>query len=152
MTIVLNKLFQEISGREAESIVKLTGDGSNRAYYRLTADDTTIIGAAGVSLQENRAFIALAQKFEACGIRAPKVLAVSTDCINWTEVKTVADSREAGKHGVTKLAYSYPDFTYDGDDILILSRTAANAPNNQHDNNMITFFRIKNYKQYRIGD
>lgn len=98
-------------------------------------------------------YFAVCNKWEADHFgRGILVLAVSTDCINWTEVKTVADSREAGKHGVTKLAYSYPDFTYDGDDILILSRTAANAPNNQHDNNMITFFRVKNYKQYRIGD
>ena len=46
--------------------------------------------------------------------------------------------------------HSYPDFTFDGDDIIILSRTAANTPNSQHDNNMIAFFRVENYKQYRI--
>lgn len=79
MTIVLNRLFQEVTGCQAQSTVRLAGDGSNRTYYRLTADNTTIIGVAGVSLQENRAFIALAKRFNECSIRAPKVLAVSSD-------------------------------------------------------------------------
>ncbi len=77
-------------------------------------------------------------------------LAVSKDCINWVDALTIADAREDRKHGMNKTAYSYPDFTFDGDDIIVVSRTATNAPNSQHDNNMVTFFRIKNYKQYRI--
>ena len=44
--------------------------------------------------------------------------------------------------------YSYPDFTFDGDDIIAVSRTADNRPCGQHDNNLVTFHRVKNYRQY----
>ena len=76
------------------------------------------------------------------------VLAVSKDCINWTEVLTFADARKDKKLGVVGNGYSYPDFTFDGDDIIVVSRTAANKPVGQHDNNLITFHRIRNYRQY----
>ena len=76
------------------------------------------------------------------------VLAVSKDCVNWTDVLTFADARKDVQYGVKGNGYSYPDFTFDGEDIIAVSRTAVNKPHGQHDNNYITFHRIKNYKQY----
>lgn len=61
------------------SVVKLTGDGSNRSYYRVSGDGGTVIAAAGTSVDENRAFIALADAFRRSGVRAPEVYAVSDD-------------------------------------------------------------------------
>ena len=76
------------------------------------------------------------------------LLAVSKDCINWTEVLTFADARKDKQCGIKDSGYSYPDLAFDGDDIVVVSRTAANKARSQHDNNLITFHRIKNYKQY----
>ena len=77
-------------------------------------------------------------------------MAVSKDCIHWEDVLTIADARADRESGMHQTAYSYPDFTFDGDDIVVFARTAENAPASQHDNNMMTFFRINNYRQYRV--
>lgn len=80
MTSILQQLFREVSGREATSLLKLSGDGSNRSYYRISSgDDISMIGVVGTSLQENRAFTALASCLRECGIDAPEVYAVSPD-------------------------------------------------------------------------
>ncbi len=73
------ELYKERFGCAPLSVVRLTGDGSNRVYYRLCGSDVSVIGAVGVSLEENRAFIALSRAFEAAGVAVPKVLAVSAD-------------------------------------------------------------------------
>ncbi len=104
MNSVLDNLFFKASGVRCKNIVRLSGDGSNRCYYRMTADDISLIGVVGTSVEENRAFIALAAKFEQCGLNAPKVLAVSDDerCYvmqdlgDTTLFMLVKNSREAG--------------------------------------------------------
>ncbi len=79
MVETLNTLFNKVAGCQPQSVVKLTGDGSNRAYYRMSAGNHSYIGAVGTSAKENRAFIAFARKFRECGIDAPQVVAVSDD-------------------------------------------------------------------------
>lgn len=79
MISVLEALFNKVTGVLPQAVVKLTGDGSNRAYYRMTADDISLIGAVGTCVEENRAFIAIAESFLKCGLDAPRVLAVSED-------------------------------------------------------------------------
>ena len=70
------------------------------------------------------------------------VMAVSNDLNTWRIVYEIADARG------TEDAYSYPDFIFSGEDILLLSRTAYNGAKNNHDTNMITFHKIKNFRQY----
>lgn len=60
-------------------VTELSGAGSNRVYYRLQGDVDSVIGVAGTSVQENRAFVALAEAFACSGVDAPRVLAVSDD-------------------------------------------------------------------------
>lgn len=74
----LKELYIKVYGQEAQSVVRLTGDGSNRVYYRITGRET-VIGAVGTSVEENRAFVALSEAFLASGVTAPKILAVSDD-------------------------------------------------------------------------
>ena len=81
MTGKINELYKEYFGCSPAAVVKLTGDGSNRAYYRLSGDEGTVIAAVGTSVEENLAFIALADAFERNGVPAPRVLAVSADKI-----------------------------------------------------------------------
>lgn len=79
MDEILKILFEEVTGVCSESVVKLTGDGSNRSYYRLCGGGRSLIGAVGTCVEENRAFIAVSRKMRECGIAAPEVLAVSAD-------------------------------------------------------------------------
>ncbi len=72
-------LYSETYGQQPSAIKKLSGDGSNRAYYRFSADAGSVIGVVGTSLRENRAFCAIAKCFIECNIDAPRVLAVSND-------------------------------------------------------------------------
>lgn len=79
MTGDIKKLFVDKYGVEPLSIVKLSGAGSNRVYYRLHGDGFTVIAVSGTSFEENRAFVALADAFAKSGVNAPEVLAVSDD-------------------------------------------------------------------------
>ena len=77
MIATLNDLFEKVTGRRAASVVKLSGDGSNRSYYRMCAGDVSLIGAVGTCVEENSAFVSMSERFIACGVDAPRVLAVS---------------------------------------------------------------------------
>ena len=54
----LKDLYIKAFGCEPQAVVRLTGDGSNRAYYRMSGS-VSVIGAVGTSVEENRAFVAL---------------------------------------------------------------------------------------------
>ena len=41
----------------------------------------------------------------------------------------------------------YPDWQFDGEDIICLVRTAYDGAHNFHDSNRITFHRIKNFRR-----
>ena len=79
MTDVIKVLYKEKFGVAPQSVVRLTGDGSNRVYYRMSSCETSVIAAVGTSVEENRAFVALSGALLAAGVPAPKVLAVSDD-------------------------------------------------------------------------
>jgi hypothetical protein len=49
MTGDIKKLFVDKYGVEPLSIVKLSGAGSNRVYYRLHGDGFTVIAVSGTS-------------------------------------------------------------------------------------------------------
>ena len=68
-------------------------------------------------------------------------LAVSSDLKNWRKLSEVLDCTDIDKHGI-----GYVTFCFDGEDIIFVSRTAWGKLKDEHDNNTITFHRIKNYK------
>ncbi len=73
--------------------------------------------------------------------RSLVTLSVSEDLRNWRKLSEVLDCTEIDKHGV-----GYVSFCFDGEDIIFVSRTAWGKLKDEHDNNMITFHRIKDYK------
>lgn len=98
-------LYKNWAGAEPAQVEKLPLAGSNRAYYRFTADDdSTCIGVIGTSRDENHAFIYLAQHFNRRHLPVPKVLAVSenglcylqTDLGNRSLFDALSGGREAG--------------------------------------------------------
>ena len=73
-------LYLKHDGCPPASCTRLAGAGSDRKYYRLTATDGgSVVGVAGTSFTENRAFIAISRHFSAKGLNVPRVLAVSED-------------------------------------------------------------------------
>lgn len=68
----------------------------------------------------------------------------SPDCENWELVCDLIDKREEDPE---EFGFQYPDFFIEGDDILMLCRTAMYKPINFHDANYSTFHRIQNFRE-----
>ncbi len=72
-------------------------------------------------------------------------MVVSEDFYNWRVVKRIFDYRHADPEHV---AFQYPDWYIDGEDIVFVSRTAFGRSYNYHDSNYITFHRLEKFRQY----
>jgi len=77
--------------------------------------------------------------------RNKMVLCYSYDLKTWVQYKTIVYDKDPWFHG-----FQYVDWKIDGDDIVAVSRTACpeerGLPIRQHDANMMTFHRIKNFR------
>lgn len=80
-TKVLSDLYNRVKGKSPHQITELPSSGSNRRYFRLSAEngEESLIGVIGTSDEENRAFIYMAGHFHKKGLPVPEVLAVSDD-------------------------------------------------------------------------
>ncbi len=85
VTESLRELFTRHTGSAPTSIVERPSSGSNRRYFRLKNDDTSIIGVIGTCKDENEAFIYIDEHFENRGLPVPKVLAVSNDHMSYIQ-------------------------------------------------------------------
>ena len=72
-------------------------------------------------------------------------MCVSEDFYTWRVAKRLFDYSGSDSGHV---AMQYPDWIFDGDDILLLSRSAFGRTYNFHDANYSTFHRIRNFRQY----
>lgn len=73
------------------------------------------------------------------------MLLYSADSWNWFEAGCVAVSRNPLE------AFHYASLTPSGDDMLVLSRTSlGGAPYNNHDSNMITLHRVKDFRSLAL--
>jgi len=86
-------LYQEWKGKAPASVEALPGAGSNRKYYRLTADDgSTVIGVEGTSEEEDRAFIYMSRSFSDKHFYTPKLYAASDDAMVYIQEDLGASS------------------------------------------------------------
>ncbi len=101
----LLNLYKQWSGAEPVKTEQLPVAGSNRVYYRMTAQDgSTVVGVIGTSRDENHAFIYLCRHFTKRQLPVPHLLAVSEDELRYlqTDLGTVSlfdairGGREAG--------------------------------------------------------
>ena len=67
ITEALKKLYIAHTGHEPEQIDELPSSGSNRRYFRLFGNPT-LIGVSGESIEENRAFLYMADHFRQKGL------------------------------------------------------------------------------------
>lgn len=74
-----------------------------------------------------------------CNRRRLRLL-YSPDCLNWTEAGMVAvgPSENGARH--------YATLAFFGEDLVILSRSGDQRAKNAHDNNLITFHKVRNFR------
>lgn len=78
MKNILTELYTRYVGESPTTVDEMPSSGSNRRYFRLTGRES-LIGVIGTCVEENNAFIYLAEHFGSKGLPVPKVLAVSED-------------------------------------------------------------------------
>ncbi len=96
----LIKLYQSWCGAAPEKIDKLSQQGSNRQYFRLTSKTgETVIGVIGTSRDEDHAFIYLSQHFTKRQLNVPRILAVSDDELRYIQTDLGDTSLFEAIHG-----------------------------------------------------
>lgn len=70
----------------------------------------------------------------------------STDLFNW-EIRCIVLHHP----GVGNYGFHYVDWHFEGEDLIVTSRSAWNA-DNQHNSNLILFHRVENFRELEIAD
>ncbi|MBR5824255.1 MAG: phosphotransferase [Paludibacteraceae bacterium] len=119
----LEELFIQYKHSAPKSIEELPSSGSNRRYFRLTADDgSTIIGVKGTSVEENIAFIKIAEHFLRQGLPVPEVYGMSED-------KTFYIQQDLGDNILFKLTEKGRTCgSFNDDEREMLRKTMAKLP------------------------
>jgi aminoglycoside/choline kinase family phosphotransferase len=79
-------LFTETFGNPPSDVTRLTADGSQRVYFRLSgARQGSVIGAVGPDPDENRAFLSFTRSFRLIRLPVPEVYAVNEAQGVWLE-------------------------------------------------------------------
>ncbi len=83
-----------------------------------------------------------------CRARNVIGISVSRDLINWTKLDTLLVDREMmnSEASCWAHAYQYPDWDFDGDDIVIVIREATGYTNTFHDGKYFTFYRLSDFR------
>lgn len=68
----LDVLYRQFTGENVEAKTELSASGSNRKYFRLQGKSQTLIGVAGTSAEENRAFVQMSKDFHQKGLPVPQ--------------------------------------------------------------------------------
>ena len=119
----LEELFIQYKHSAPKSIEELPSSGSNRRYFRLTADDgSTIIGVKGTSVEENIAFVKIAEHFLRQGLPVPEVYGMSED-------KTFYIQQDLGDNILFKLTEKGRTCgSFNDDEREMLRKTMAKLP------------------------
>ena len=77
-------------------------------------------------------------------------MSVSKDLINWeiVEILLVDETLMPWYDSCYRHAYQYPDWVFDGDDLLVSIREAADDALAYHEANRVTFYRIKDFRKF----
>ncbi|MBI4061511.1 MAG: phosphotransferase [Elusimicrobia bacterium] len=81
----LRRLFRGKFGADAETLVPVRAEGSNRRIYRLTGAGFSSIGVLNDDAKENRAFIEFSKHFRKEGIPVPEFYAENEDATAYLE-------------------------------------------------------------------
>lgn len=79
ITKAIRELFIKWKGEEPVSIDVLPPSGSERRYFRIYDNHSSVIGTYGANIKENESFIYFSQNFYQKQLAVPKILAISDD-------------------------------------------------------------------------
>lgn len=123
----MSELYRAATGHEPERIDELPIAGSNRRYFRLHGR-VSLIGALGLSSEENATFIYYARHFRSKGLPVPEIVGVSDDGMAYLQqdlgtlslFDAIAGGRESGSFSeaeidlLKKAIRVLPDFQFIG--------------------------------------
>lgn len=122
-----------------------------QGYFYITRDPCTGYFWTVVNLPTNSQDVAWGRELNARGFlgnpgneRRILMLLYSLDALNWFQAGCVARWKTPLR------GFQYAALLVDGNDLLMTSRTAKNRPN-QHDNDLITFHRIRNFRRLALN-
>jgi aminoglycoside/choline kinase family phosphotransferase len=75
----ITSLYKEWNGAEPKSVDVLPQSGSERRYFRLHGENSSVIGTYGANIKENDTFIYFTREFRKKDLAVPEILATSTD-------------------------------------------------------------------------
>lgn len=118
----LEILFEEYTKQKPDSIYELPSSGSNRRYFRITGSGMSLIGAKGLDVAENLAFMEISKHFRLKGLPVPQVLCASKDNMFYlqedlgdiTLFNTIRQGRETSN--------------FSPDEVALLKKTIATLP------------------------
>ncbi len=118
----LEILFEQYTKQKPESIYELPSSGSNRRYFRISGSGISLIGAKGLDVDENIAFMEIAKHFKLKGLPVPQVLCASEDKMFYlqedlgdiTLFNTIQQGRETSN--------------FSPDEVELLKKTIATLP------------------------
>ena len=102
--------------------------------------------------QESRLYWALTNyRPTSRDVRNALALASSPDLKTWDVRSVILFHPDSGHHG-----FQYPDWQFDGDDLIVASRTAYGdghgGAHNFHDANYLTFHRVRDFRRVTMAD
>ena len=118
----LEILFEQYTKQKPESIYELPSSGSNRRYFRISGSGISLIGAKGLDVDENIAFMEIAKHFKLKGLPVPQVLCATQDNMFYlqedlgdiTLFNTIQQGRETSN--------------FSPDEVALLKKTIATLP------------------------
>ena len=122
----LKELFKNAYSCEPDTIKKLSPEGSNRMYYRLTKANISVVGCIGTSVEENNAFVYIAQHFAEKNLPVPRIINVSSDGIAYLQ----EDLGDESLYGLIANGRNLGG-KYNRDEIELLKKTISQLPHFQ---------------------
>lgn len=75
----IRQLFTATTGQQPDEVKALPASGSDRQYFRINANQQTLIGTFNANVRENETFFYFANHFRENQIPVPQILAISSD-------------------------------------------------------------------------
>ena len=72
-------LYKVWKGIEPLSVDLLPQSGSERRYFRLHGNESSVIGTYGANIKENETFFYFSRQFHSKNLAVPEILAISDD-------------------------------------------------------------------------
>jgi len=76
---IIQSLYKNWQGKQADSIEKIPQSGSDRVYFKVADGDKNFIATYNLNIKENQTFIYFSNHFKSLNIAVPKVIYVNEE-------------------------------------------------------------------------